>query len=229
MTWDGVVRLEGRTLQVLAAAVRRPRPRGDDATSRADRPGRRGAGGRHRAAALASLRQGRRRGREARRDAPGRRIARERDRRQRAGREPRGIVGPRARHLGHGRAARQRPRSAGARSRRARAARSPRAPCSARASSSARGSSSAPGRSSGIRASAGRFGAAGAVRAVPQLGGVVIEDDVVIGPLSTVDAGTWPYPHPPRRQARCARARRPQRRHRRGRRSSPRSAASPAP
>jgi UDP-3-O-[3-hydroxymyristoyl] glucosamine N-acyltransferase len=28
------------------------------------------------------------------------------------------------------------------------------------------------------------------VRAVPQLGGVVIEDDVVIGPLSTVDAGT---------------------------------------
>jgi UDP-3-O-[3-hydroxymyristoyl] glucosamine N-acyltransferase len=34
------------------------------------------------------------------------------------------------------------------------------------------------------------FGAGGAVRAVPQLGGVVIEDDVVIGPLSTVDAGT---------------------------------------
>ena len=28
------------------------------------------------------------------------------------------------------------------------------------------------------------------VRPVPQLGGVVIEDDVVIGPLSTVDAGT---------------------------------------
>jgi UDP-3-O-[3-hydroxymyristoyl] glucosamine N-acyltransferase len=34
------------------------------------------------------------------------------------------------------------------------------------------------------------FGADGAVRPVPQLGGVVIEDDVVIGPLSTVDAGT---------------------------------------
>jgi UDP-3-O-[3-hydroxymyristoyl] glucosamine N-acyltransferase len=34
------------------------------------------------------------------------------------------------------------------------------------------------------------FGAGGAVRAVPQLGGVMIEDDVVIGPLSTVDAGT---------------------------------------
>ncbi len=34
------------------------------------------------------------------------------------------------------------------------------------------------------------FGADGKVRAVPQLGGVVIEDDVVIGPLSTVDAGT---------------------------------------
>jgi UDP-3-O-[3-hydroxymyristoyl] glucosamine N-acyltransferase len=34
------------------------------------------------------------------------------------------------------------------------------------------------------------FGAGGAVRAVPQLGGVVIEDDVVVGPLSTVDAGT---------------------------------------
>jgi UDP-3-O-[3-hydroxymyristoyl] glucosamine N-acyltransferase len=34
------------------------------------------------------------------------------------------------------------------------------------------------------------FGAKGAVRAMPQLGGVVIEDDVVIGPLSTVDAGT---------------------------------------
>jgi UDP-3-O-[3-hydroxymyristoyl] glucosamine N-acyltransferase len=33
-------------------------------------------------------------------------------------------------------------------------------------------------------------GAGGGVRAVPQLGGVVIEDDVVIGPLSTVDAGT---------------------------------------
>jgi UDP-3-O-[3-hydroxymyristoyl] glucosamine N-acyltransferase len=33
-------------------------------------------------------------------------------------------------------------------------------------------------------------GANGAVRPVPQLGGVVIEDDVVIGPLSTVDAGT---------------------------------------
>jgi UDP-3-O-[3-hydroxymyristoyl] glucosamine N-acyltransferase len=34
------------------------------------------------------------------------------------------------------------------------------------------------------------FGPEGAVRAVPQLGGVVLEDDVVIGPLSTVDAGT---------------------------------------
>jgi UDP-3-O-[3-hydroxymyristoyl] glucosamine N-acyltransferase len=34
------------------------------------------------------------------------------------------------------------------------------------------------------------FGAGGAVRAVPQLGGVVIDDDVTIGPLSTVDAGT---------------------------------------
>jgi UDP-3-O-[3-hydroxymyristoyl] glucosamine N-acyltransferase len=34
------------------------------------------------------------------------------------------------------------------------------------------------------------FGAGGAVRAVPQLGGVVIEDDVSIGPLCTVDAGT---------------------------------------
>jgi len=30
----------------------------------------------------------------------------------------------------------------------------------------------------------------GAVRAVPQLGGVVIEDDVYVGPLCTVDAGT---------------------------------------
>ena len=30
----------------------------------------------------------------------------------------------------------------------------------------------------------------GAVRAVPQLGGVVIEDDVAIGPLCTIDAGT---------------------------------------
>jgi UDP-3-O-[3-hydroxymyristoyl] glucosamine N-acyltransferase len=30
----------------------------------------------------------------------------------------------------------------------------------------------------------------GAMRAVPQLGGVVIEDDVAIGPLCTVDAGT---------------------------------------
>jgi UDP-3-O-[3-hydroxymyristoyl] glucosamine N-acyltransferase len=34
------------------------------------------------------------------------------------------------------------------------------------------------------------FGPSAAVRAVPQLGGVVIEDDVVVGPLSTVDAGT---------------------------------------
>jgi UDP-3-O-[3-hydroxymyristoyl] glucosamine N-acyltransferase len=34
------------------------------------------------------------------------------------------------------------------------------------------------------------FGSSGAVRAIPQLGGVVIEDDVVVGPLSTVDAGT---------------------------------------
>jgi UDP-3-O-[3-hydroxymyristoyl] glucosamine N-acyltransferase len=34
------------------------------------------------------------------------------------------------------------------------------------------------------------FGAAGGVRPLPQLGGVVIEDDVVIGPLCTVDAGT---------------------------------------
>jgi UDP-3-O-[3-hydroxymyristoyl] glucosamine N-acyltransferase len=33
-------------------------------------------------------------------------------------------------------------------------------------------------------------GPAGAVRAVPQLGGVIIEDDVTIGPLCTVDAGT---------------------------------------
>jgi UDP-3-O-[3-hydroxymyristoyl] glucosamine N-acyltransferase len=33
-------------------------------------------------------------------------------------------------------------------------------------------------------------GAAGEVRAVPQLGGVVIEDDVDIGPLCTIDAGT---------------------------------------
>lgn len=34
------------------------------------------------------------------------------------------------------------------------------------------------------------FGPGGALRAVPQLGGVVIEDDVAIGPLSTIDAGT---------------------------------------
>lgn len=34
------------------------------------------------------------------------------------------------------------------------------------------------------------FGAGGAVRPVPQLGGVVLEDDVSIGPLCTVDAGT---------------------------------------
>jgi UDP-3-O-[3-hydroxymyristoyl] glucosamine N-acyltransferase len=34
------------------------------------------------------------------------------------------------------------------------------------------------------------FGAKGAVRPIPQLGGVVLEDDVSIGPLSTVDAGT---------------------------------------
>ena len=34
------------------------------------------------------------------------------------------------------------------------------------------------------------IGAGGALRAVPQLGGVVIEDDVAIGPLSTIDAGT---------------------------------------
>jgi UDP-3-O-[3-hydroxymyristoyl] glucosamine N-acyltransferase len=33
-------------------------------------------------------------------------------------------------------------------------------------------------------------GSAGNVRAVPQLGGVVIEDDVSIGPLCTIDAGT---------------------------------------
>jgi UDP-3-O-[3-hydroxymyristoyl] glucosamine N-acyltransferase len=34
------------------------------------------------------------------------------------------------------------------------------------------------------------FGPGGAVRAVPQLGGVVIDDDVAVGPLCTVDAGT---------------------------------------
>ena len=34
------------------------------------------------------------------------------------------------------------------------------------------------------------FGEAGAVRPVPQLGGVVLEDDVSIGPLCTIDAGT---------------------------------------
>jgi UDP-3-O-[3-hydroxymyristoyl] glucosamine N-acyltransferase len=34
------------------------------------------------------------------------------------------------------------------------------------------------------------FGAEGAVRPVPQLGGVIIGDDVAIGPLCTVDAGT---------------------------------------
>jgi UDP-3-O-[3-hydroxymyristoyl] glucosamine N-acyltransferase len=34
------------------------------------------------------------------------------------------------------------------------------------------------------------FGPGGAVRPVPQLAGVVIEDDVAIGPLCTVDAGT---------------------------------------
>jgi UDP-3-O-[3-hydroxymyristoyl] glucosamine N-acyltransferase len=34
------------------------------------------------------------------------------------------------------------------------------------------------------------FGRGGAVRAIPQRGGVVIEDDVSIGPLCTVDAGT---------------------------------------
>jgi len=33
-------------------------------------------------------------------------------------------------------------------------------------------------------------GPGGAVRAVPQLGGVVLEDDVSIGPLCTIDAGT---------------------------------------
>jgi UDP-3-O-[3-hydroxymyristoyl] glucosamine N-acyltransferase len=36
----------------------------------------------------------------------------------------------------------------------------------------------------------GERAGAGAVRPVPQLGGVVIEDDVSIGPLTTVDAGT---------------------------------------
>jgi UDP-3-O-[3-hydroxymyristoyl] glucosamine N-acyltransferase len=34
------------------------------------------------------------------------------------------------------------------------------------------------------------FGASGAVRAVPQLAGVVIEDDVAVGALCTIDAGT---------------------------------------
>jgi UDP-3-O-[3-hydroxymyristoyl] glucosamine N-acyltransferase len=33
-------------------------------------------------------------------------------------------------------------------------------------------------------------GPGGAVRAVPQLGGVIVEDDVTIGPLCTIDAGT---------------------------------------
>lgn len=33
-------------------------------------------------------------------------------------------------------------------------------------------------------------GADGATRPIPQLGGVVIEDDVVVGPLCTIDAGT---------------------------------------
>jgi UDP-3-O-[3-hydroxymyristoyl] glucosamine N-acyltransferase len=33
-------------------------------------------------------------------------------------------------------------------------------------------------------------GAGGQVRAVPQLGGVIVEDDVAIGPLCTIDAGT---------------------------------------
>jgi len=34
------------------------------------------------------------------------------------------------------------------------------------------------------------WGPDGSVRAVPQLGGVVIEDDVCVGPLTTIDAGT---------------------------------------
>jgi UDP-3-O-[3-hydroxymyristoyl] glucosamine N-acyltransferase len=34
------------------------------------------------------------------------------------------------------------------------------------------------------------FGPGGAARPVPQLGGVVIDDDVAIGPLCTIDAGT---------------------------------------
>ncbi len=34
------------------------------------------------------------------------------------------------------------------------------------------------------------FGAGGAVRPVPQIGGVVLEDDVAVGPLCTIDAGT---------------------------------------
>lgn len=34
------------------------------------------------------------------------------------------------------------------------------------------------------------FGPEGAIRRMPQLGGVVVEDDVEIGPLATVDAGT---------------------------------------
>jgi len=34
------------------------------------------------------------------------------------------------------------------------------------------------------------FGPDGTVRAMPQLGGVVIEDDVHVGPLCTIDAGT---------------------------------------
>lgn len=34
------------------------------------------------------------------------------------------------------------------------------------------------------------FGPEGAVRRMPQLGGVVVEDDVEIGPLATIDAGT---------------------------------------
>jgi UDP-3-O-[3-hydroxymyristoyl] glucosamine N-acyltransferase len=34
------------------------------------------------------------------------------------------------------------------------------------------------------------FDASGTARRVPQLGGVVIEDDAEVGPLSTIDAGT---------------------------------------
>ena len=201
VTWDGVVRLRSAHARARSRARHGGRSCGHDAARRrAHRPGRRGGGGRPRAAPLASRSCARRAGgARARRGAPRRRVAR--GARARRRRRPRVWVHDHATWAMAERARRARvvadaPAVVGRRVR-------PSAPSAVLGPRVVLGARVTHRRGRGhraSRASAGPSGAEGAGAARSRSSaGVVIEDDVVDRPALHVDAG-----HARRRRASAA-------------------------